>query len=60
MKKNYMVPEVKTREIYSEDSLLTTASITGVQGADIEIGDDAQDGEVSDSRRNSIWDDEEF
>ena len=56
-----MIPDMKCREMGTESELLT-ASIGGVDydGQDIVVGGDAGDGDESDSRRQSIWDDDEF
>lgn len=62
MKKQYISPEVLCQKIRL-NSLLNGASVTGIDKGDltheIETGGEASDGQVSDSRRYSIWDDED-
>ena len=63
MKKQYISPETLSYKLRL-GSLLNTASITGVVKGDdlthdIEIGGNAVDGTISDSRRRSLWDDDE-
>ena len=61
MKKHYISPETLCRQM-DFDSLLSN-SITGVNIGDlsngIEMGGEAGSGTGSDSRRRSLWDDEE-
>ena len=62
MKKQYISPEVLCQQIHL-DRLLGSNSITGVDNGDlthdIETGGSAGAGQDSDSRRRSVWDDEE-
>ena len=62
MKKQYISPEVLCQQIHLE-SLLNGASITTVDKGDldheIDMGGNASDGQVSDSRRRDMWEDEE-
>ena len=61
MKKQYISPEAVFEQMALE-SLLSTASITGVDKGDleheIETGGNAGEGISSDSRRISVWDDD--
>ena len=62
MKKQYISPETLSMRLRL-DGLLNSASITGVDNGNltnpIEVGGEAGDGATSDSRRRSIWDDED-
>ena len=62
MKKQYISPETLSYKLRL-GSLLGTGSITGVVKGDltndIEIGGNADSGTSSDSRRRSLWDDDE-
>jgi hypothetical protein len=62
MKKQYISPESQSCEL-GLDNLLDPASIAGVDKGnltnDIEMGGEAGNGQVSDSRRRDIWSDEE-
>ena len=62
MKKQYISPEVLCQQIHL-DRLLSPTSVTGIDKGDltheIETGGNAGDGVSSDSRRSSVWDDEE-
>ena len=63
MKKQYISPEVLCHQIHLDN--LLGSSITSVDKGDLEhdmeVGEDAEDGASSDSRRRrDIWEDEEL
>ena len=62
MKKQYISPETLSYKLRL-GSLLTPASITGIDKGgltnNIEMGGNAEEGTISDSRRRSLWDDDE-
>jgi hypothetical protein len=60
MKKTYIIPNLKWQEMSAEVDLLGVSTIGSVNGADITVGDKAGDGTSSDSRRFTVWDDEDY
>ena len=57
MKKEYIIPQMESTVVL-EEMLAESVYVGEVQGADIKVGSDADDGVVGDSRSFSPWEDE--